>query len=61
MKRPEKNQSHPLLECPNCGTAHREDEFRPSFKYITLIECPDCSRNVKPNNRAKISDVPNMF
>jgi len=50
-----------LIKCPNCGAEHFEDDFNPSFRYVTLIECPDCIKRVKPENRAQISDVPDMF
>jgi len=50
-----------LLACPNCGTVHKEDNFKPSFRFSTLIECLDCRKKVKLNNSAKISDMPNMF
>jgi len=50
-----------LLACPNCGTMHKENKFKPSLKFSTLIECLDCSKKVKLNNSAKISDIPDMF
>lgn len=49
------------MKCPNCGTLHFDDEFIATFRYASLIRCPDCMKKVKPNNAAKISNVPNMF
>ena len=49
------------ISCPNCGTLILEDDYRPSFRYETLIECPECIKKVNPNNIAKISDIPNMY
>jgi DNA-directed RNA polymerase subunit RPC12/RpoP len=43
-----------LVKCPNCGSKHPESKFKPSFRYETLIECPDCIKKVRPNNRAVI-------
>ena len=47
--------------CPNCGTLTLEKDYKASFRYVELIECPECIKKVKPNNVAKISDIPNMY
>ena len=43
--------------CPNCGELALEEDFTPSFRYATLIECPKCIEKVAPDNVAKISNV----
>ncbi len=44
--------------CPNCNTPTLETDFKASFNYATLLECPSCKAKVKPNNKAYISDIP---
>lgn len=43
-------------ECPNCKAEVTEDDLNPSFRYSTLLECPNCIKCVKPDNSAKISN-----
>lgn len=45
-----------IMICPNCNSVHKEEDFKASFNYETLIECPSCKKLVKPNNKAVISN-----
>lgn len=51
------NNKEKLGSCPNCGTINKEEDYRPSFRYATLIECPKCIGKIKPNNSVRISSV----
>lgn len=50
-----------LFRCPNCKSLCDIDDFTPTLRFASLIECPNCIRLVKPNNHAKVSDIPNIF
>lgn len=50
-----KDTKEVYAECPNCKSIYKEEDFNPSFRYISLIECPECIKKVKPNMSAQIS------